>query len=145
MPATVVRHGSCGRKGASEHQASLDCLLVVLLNDCDSIGVIAITRAGSGHLFCDVWRLPPRSLSDNLSTTPALPLRAQLADRVVRRQHTEVVTLDLQRTVEAGAKIFQGDCRCQFDDLFGTEQRLNFREYGIGNIGWRVGHAFGVA
>ena len=72
-------------------------------------------------------------------------LRTQLAYGVIGRKHAEVITLDFQRAVEACAKIFQGDCCCQFDDLFGTEQRLNFCEYSIGNIGWCPRHALGIA
>src|SRR6266849_9988497 len=64
---------------------------------------------------------------------------------MIRRQRTEAVALDFQRAVEPRAKILQGDCRCQFDDLFRTEQSLDLCVHGIGNVGWRMRHSFSIA
>ena len=74
-----------------------------------------------------------------------ISLLAQFAHRMVRRQHAEAVTLDFQRAVEPRAKILQGDGGSQFNNLFGAEQSLNFREHSIGNVGRRTRHPFGVA
>ncbi len=64
---------------------------------------------------------------------------------MIRWQQAEAVAPDFQRTVKPGAKILQGDCRCQFDDLFGTEQCLNFREYGVRHISRCLCHALSIA
>jgi len=64
---------------------------------------------------------------------------------MVRRQHAQVVTLDFQRAVEARAKILQCDRSRQFDDLFCSEEGLEFFKYRVGNLRRRSGHALGVA
>ena len=68
-----------------------------------------------------------------------------LASWMIRRQHAEAVTLDLQRAVEPGPIIFQRyRCR-QFDNLLGAQQGPYFPEHCFRNVGWGTRHPFGIA
>ena len=64
---------------------------------------------------------------------------------MVGRQHAQVVTLDLQRTVEARAEILQRDRGRQFYYLRGSEEAAQFRKYCIADLRWCPGHALGIA
>jgi hypothetical protein len=68
----------------------------------------------------------------------------RFAHWMVRRQRSQVVALDLERTVEARAKVLKRHCRRQFHDLFGTEQGTEFFEYGIGDFGRRSCHSLRI-
>ena len=52
----------------------------------------------------------------------------------MRRQSTEAVALDLQRTIESRAHILKRDSRGQVDDLLRIEMALEFLEDIIGNV-----------
>jgi len=63
---------------------------------------------------------------------------------MVRGQHAQVVTLDLEGAVETGSEILQGDRSRQFDNLGGGEESLQFFKHRVGNIRRRPAHAFSV-
>ena len=64
---------------------------------------------------------------------------------VMRRQSTETVALDLQRTIESRAHILERDSRGQVDDLFRIEMALEFLEDLVGNIDRSQRHLFRIA
>jgi hypothetical protein len=63
---------------------------------------------------------------------------------MIRRQHAEAVTLNLQCTVEPRAIIFQRYRRRQFDNLFGAEQGPYFFEHRFRNVGRCTRHPLGI-
>jgi hypothetical protein len=63
---------------------------------------------------------------------------------MIRWQHAQVVTLELEGAVETGAEILQGDCRGQFDDLSGSETALQFFKHRVRHFRRRPGHALGI-
>ena len=63
----------------------------------------------------------------------------------MRGQSAETVALDLQRTIESRAHIFERDSRSQIDDLLGVEMALEFLEDLVGNVDRRQRHLFGIA
>ena len=52
----------------------------------------------------------------------------------MRGQSAEAVALDLQRTIESRAHIFERDSRGQIDDLLRIEMPLEFLEDIVGNV-----------
>jgi hypothetical protein len=63
----------------------------------------------------------------------------------MRRQPAEAVALDLQRTIESRAHIFERDSRGQVNDLLRVKMPLHFLEDIIGNIDRRERHLFCIA
>ena len=63
----------------------------------------------------------------------------------MRRQSTEAIALDLQRTIEASAHILQRDSRGQVDDLHRIEMALEFLEDLVGNVDRGQRHLFCIA
>ena len=72
-----------------------------------------------------------------------LPLWSQ--GGVMRRESTETVALDLQRTIESSAHILERDSRGQVDDLLRIEMALEFLEDIVGNVDRGQRHLFCIA
>jgi hypothetical protein len=60
-------------------------------------------------------------------------------------QSAKAVALDLQRTIEARAHVFERDSRGQIDDLLRIEMPLEFREDVVGNVNRAERHLFCIA
>src|ERR1700735_201146 len=79
----------------------------------------------------------------SLETSPrrlTRPFRRQR--RVMRRQSAKAVALDLQRTIESRAHIFERDSRGQVNDLLRVKLPLHFLEDIVGNVHRRQRHLF---
>jgi hypothetical protein len=63
---------------------------------------------------------------------------------MIRRQHAQVVTIDLESAVETGAEILQGDRRGQFDNLAAGEAALQFFKHRVRHFRRRPGHTLGI-
>jgi hypothetical protein len=63
----------------------------------------------------------------------------------MRRQSAKAVALDLQRTIESRAHIFERDSRRQINDLLCIEMPLHFLEDIVGNIHRRQRHLLCIA
>jgi len=64
---------------------------------------------------------------------------------VVSGQFTEAIALDLQRTIESRAHIFERDSRGQVNDLLRVKMPLHFVEDIVGNVHRRERHLFRIA
>ena len=71
------------------------------------------------------------------------PLRCQC--RVVCGQPAKAVALDLQRTIESRAHVFERDSRGQIDDLLRIEMPLELLEDIVGNVNRAERHLLCVA
>ena len=64
---------------------------------------------------------------------------------MVRRQSTEAIALDLKRTIESCAHVFQRDRRRQVNDLLRIEMALEVLEDFVGNVDRRQRHLLCIA